>query len=219
MYKTEKRNPAFKITAIILAAILLFFSAKSFAVTYKVDKDHSRVGFTVRHLMLTNIHGQFNDFSGTFDFDPVKNSLANTTFVVQTGSVYTGVEKRDAQLKSADFFDSAKFPTMTLENVSIKRAGKDAFKYKLTGDLSIHGVKKKQTFDFVYAGTKKTKAGETRAGFSLKGKINRSDYGMNWSAPIEGDVMINKEVFIDIDISAVELDTKVPAGGDKLYKE
>ena len=214
-----KIHPSFKYLAIVLAIVLLMLSSRAFAADYKVDRDHSRIGFSVKHLMLTTIHGQFNDFSGSFSFDSAKNTMTDTKFVVQTASIFTGTPKRDEHLKSADFFEVSKYPTMTLENVSIKRAGKDAFKYKLMGDLTLHGKTKRETFDLVYTGVKKdNKSGENRIGFSMTGKINRLDYGMNWAPPIEGDIMINHDVFIEIDISAVEVATKVPGGNDKLYE-
>ncbi len=214
----SKRSVFFKITAAVVLVTFFLFSYRSFAIDYRVDKEHSRVGFTIKHLMLTNIHGQFNDFAGTFSFDATKNQMTDAKFTVQTASINTAVEKRDEHLRGADFFDVTKFPTMTLENIIIKRAGKEPHKYKLTGDLTLHGKTKREVFDLVYTGTKKAKTGETRAGFLLTGKINRLDYGMNWAPPVEGDVMINKDVFLEIDVSAIEVETKVPGGNDKLYE-
>lgn len=217
MYRIDKTSTLFKFFAVCLAIALLLISFRAFALDYKVDKDHSRVGFTIKHLMLTNIHGQFNDFTGTFSFDAGKNTMTDAIFTVQTASINTAVEKRDEHLRSADFFDVAKYPTMTLTNISIKRAGKEVHKYKLTADLTLHGKTKKETFDLTYTGTKKAKTGETRAGFLMTGKINRLDYGINFAPPVEGDVMINKDVFIEIDVSAIEVETKVPDGNEKLY--
>ncbi|AUN97783.1 polyisoprenoid-binding protein [Bacteriovorax stolpii] len=220
MYRINKTSTAFKIFAVLLAVIILFFSHRAFAIEYRVDQEHSRVGFTIKHMMLTNIHGQFNNFEGSFDFDPTQNLMTNANFIVRTASLYTAVDKRDDHLKSADFFDVTKYPTMTLENIVITRVGKttDPYKYKLTGDLTLHGKTKREVFDLVYTGTKKAKNGETRAGFAMTGKINRMDYGMNWGPKVEGDVMINKDVFIEIDVSAIESDTRVPGGNQKLYE-
>lgn len=182
--------------------LFLALFQNSFAATYQVDPNHSHMGFKVKHLMLVDVYGSFDDFEGTFDFDEKKNALSNLGFEVRTKSVDTNVEKRDNHLRTADFFNVEKFPTMNFKNAKLKG---EKGKYKLAGDLTLLGVTKPVTFDLVYTGTKKDMEGKMKAGFSAKGKINRKDFGMGWNAPVYGGgVMVSEDVDLMIEVEAFE---------------
>lgn len=186
-----------------LAFAFLAFATNASATVYEVDPNHSRIGFTVKHLMIATVPGNFNDFTGKFDFDAAKSELKDATFTVQTASINTNNAKRDEHLRSADFFDAAKNPTITVTNSKLKKAGKN--KYKWTGDLNMHGVTKPVTFDVEYTGASKGMMGENRVGFTAKSKINRKDFGLTWNKTLEtGGVAVSDEVQLVLDVSAIE---------------
>jgi polyisoprenoid-binding protein YceI len=195
----------FKAHSLLLSALVLSasFVNSAQAADYKVDAAHSKVGFTVRHLMITDVTGSFKDFEGSFSFDAAKGTVGATNFVVQAKSIDTDNEKRDEHLRSPDFFDVAKFPTVTMTNSKVTKAGKNKFKW--TGDLTMHGVTKPVTLDLVYNGSMKDAWGNNRAGFAATGKIKRSDYGLTWNKVLEsGGVTVSDEVRLNFDISAIE---------------
>ena len=186
------------VLALTLAAV------PALATQYKIDPAHSRIGFSVKHLMISNVQGQFKDFEGNFNFDEKAGTVTDANFTAKADSIDTGVTKRDEHLKSPDFFDTAKFPTLTLTNSKIKKAGKN--KYKWTADLTMHGVTKPVTLDLEHIGTvKDPMAGVMRAGFKARGKINRKDFGLNWNKAMEaGGVVVGDEVMIELDAEGVE---------------
>lgn len=170
---------------------------------YSIDSTHSKVGFSVRHMMITDVKGAFNDFEGSFSFDPEKGTVSNADFVVKAESVDTANKKRDDHLRSADFFDVAKHPTLAFKNSKLKKVSKNKFKW--SGDLTIKGVTKPVVFDLEYKGSVKDPWGNQRAGFSATSKINRKDFGLTWNNTLEsGGVVVGDEVTIQIDVEAVE---------------
>jgi polyisoprenoid-binding protein YceI len=179
------------------------------AADYNVDGSHSKVGFSVRHMMVTDVEGKFREFEGTFNFDPVKGVLGSTNFSVKTKSIDTDNDKRDEHLRSGEFFDVDKFPSMTVTNSKIKSIGKN--KYKWTGDLAIRGVSKPVKFDLSFNGLSKDPWGNSRAGFTATTTIKRSDYGLTWNKALEtGGVAVSDEVRIQLAISAIEAKTEAP---------
>jgi polyisoprenoid-binding protein YceI len=183
-------------------ALSVSLAAPAFATEYKVDPSHSHVGFTVSHLV-SKVKGEFKDFDGSFNFDAKKPVTSGGKFVVKAASISTNNEKRDAHLKSPDFLDAQKYPELTLANIKIKAAGKD--KYKMTGDLTIHGVTKPVTFDLEYNGEAKDPWGNMRAGFSANGKINRKDYGLTWNKALEtGGLLVGNDVAIELQVEAIQ---------------
>lgn len=188
---------------LVLGFAALTLGSSAFATVYEVDPNHSRIGFSVKHLMIATVPGNFNEFTGKFDFDSAKNEVKDATFTVQASSINTNNAKRDEHLRSPDFFDVAKYPTITVTNSKVKKAGKN--KYKWTGDLNLHGVTMPVTFDVEYTGASKGMMGENRAGFTAKGKINRKDFGLTWNKALEtGGVAVSEEVQLTFDISAIE---------------
>ncbi len=168
--------------------------------TYAIDPAHSEVGFAVRHLMITKVRGQFTGFSGTIVVaaDNIPTAIEGT---VATATVATREEKRDAHLRSADFFDAEKFPTITFKSTSI--TGR-ASGFIVIGDLTIHGVSKNVTLEGELGGTTTDPRGNARLGYSATGRINRADFGMNFNQALElGGVMVSNEVDLTLEVSAV----------------
>jgi polyisoprenoid-binding protein YceI len=169
---------------------------------WNIDPTHSEVTFSVRHLMISKVAGSFNVFKGELEIDD--QNLANSWVKAEAdvSSVNTRDPQRDGHLKSPDFFDAEKYPTITFASTSVTKSGSD---YKVTGDLSIHGVTKAVIFDVDYSGNVKDPYGMQRAGLSATTKINRGDFGMTFNSPLEtGGVMLSDEVKITIDLEAVK---------------
>lgn len=186
---------------LIAVASLLAVSA-AHASTYDVDSSHSSVGFSVRHLV-SKVNGSFKDFSGTINFDPKKATASSAEFTVKIASIDTQNEKRDGHLKSPDFFDTEKFPTMTFKSKKVIAAGKD--KYKLIGELTMHGVTREETFVVEYGGNAKDPWGNNRAGFSATTTLNRKNYGIIWNKTLDtGAVMLGDDVAVNLSIEAIE---------------
>ena len=171
-------------------------------VTYAIDPAHSAVHFSVRHMMLSNVRGEFTKLSGTVTFDPENAAAANVEATIDATSISTRDDQRDGHLKSADFLDVEKFPTITFKSKQIKLGSGEA---KVTGDLTIHGVTREITLD-VEGPTSEVKDpwGKQRVGASATAKLSRKDFGLVWNAALEtGGVMVGDEVKITIDVEAV----------------
>ena len=185
---------------LVLSAFVLFtlFAAKA-EDTWSLDASHSNVKFEVTHLVVSTVEGSFKKFDGTLKSSKADFSDAVINFTVDINSINTENEKRDAHLKSDDFFNAEKYPTMSFKSTSFKPAGKG--KYKLTGDLTIRDVTKKVTFDVTFGGTVKDPWGNTKAGFKAKTKINRFDYHLKWDSKIEtGGLVVSKDVDIMLNV-------------------
>jgi polyisoprenoid-binding protein YceI len=171
--------------------------------TWKIDPTHSDIEFKVRHLMISNVTGTFNNFDATMESEQEDFSDAKIRFEAQIASISTRNEQRDEHLKSPDFFDAAQFPTLSFESTDVQKKGDDTFLLK--GDLSLHGVTKPITFDVSLNGGTVDPYGQTKTGFELSGKINRKDFGLNWSATTEaGGVVVSDEVRLHADIQMVK---------------
>lgn len=179
--------------AIILFAALVFGSAAIAQTTWKNDPMHSKLGFTVTHLMVSDVDGIFKDFTCTIETSKPDFSDAKFQLTVQTTSVNTDVDYRDKDLRSASYFDVAKFPTMTFTSTGITTVSTNH--YKLTGNLTLHGVTKPVTMDLTYRGTiVNPMSKKDDAGFKLTGMIKRSDFNF---APQAGSAMLSDEVTIN----------------------
>ena len=167
--------------AVCLTGIINTSIAQS---TWSFDKAHSKVTFSVTHLMISEVSGQFNEFEGEVVSKSDDFADSQIEFTINVGSINTDDEKRDGHLKSEDFFDAEKYPMITFKSKSLKQVkGKN---YKLTGDMTIRDVSKEVTLDVIYFGTMKDPYGNTKAGFKITGEINRMDYGVKWNSPLEG---------------------------------
>lgn len=181
------------------ALLALPVLAAAAPVTYKVDPDHSGVGFTVRHFV-TNVPGRFKDFDGTIKYDKQNPAASSVEFTIQTASIDTANTDRDGHLKSADFFDVEKFPTMSFTSTGVK--AQDADTLEVTGDLTIHGVTKKVTIPVEVLGTMPMPKGE-KAGFETSFTVNRKDYGIVWNRVLDaGGTILGDDVKISVAVEA-----------------
>ncbi|MEH7353277.1 YceI family protein [Neobacillus drentensis] len=170
---------------------------------WALDPVHSSVDFSVRHMMIANVKGTFNSFNATIEADPTDLTTANIEFSVETASVDTRNKDRDAHLVSADFFDVENHPNMTFKSTSIEKT--DEGEYNVTGDLTLRGVTKQETFAVTFEGQGKDPWGNEKAGFSASGAVNRSDYGLVWNAALEtGGVLVGDKVKINLQIQAAK---------------
>lgn len=186
-----------------IAAALLMVSAASAQVNWKVDGSHSKLGFSVTHMMVSETEGKFKVFEGTANSKTEMDFTdAKIDFTADASSINTEDEKRDGHLKSPDFFDVAKYPTITFKSTSMKPTGKGTTSYNLEGDLTMHGVTKKVKFTAIGASkTVKDPYGNIKNGFKVSGTINRKDFGLNWNAALEaGGVAVSEDVKIDLNI-------------------
>jgi polyisoprenoid-binding protein YceI len=169
-----------------------------------IDPTHSEVQFKVKHLMITTVTGSFDKFEASIETDNEDFSKAKISFSADTASVLTGNADRDTHLKSADFFDVEKFPKITFVATKYESVDNDG-SYELFGDLTIHGVTKKVELGVEFGGVVKDPWGNTKAGFTISGKINRKDFGLVWNAPTEaGGLLVSEEVKIACEIQLIE---------------
>jgi polyisoprenoid-binding protein YceI len=167
-----------------------------------LDPTHSEVTFKVKHLMFTNVSGNFTKFEATAESDDENFDNASFSFSADVDSINTNNADRDGHLKSADFFDAAQFPTITFTSTSVAKDGSDL---KVTGDLTVHGVTKSVTLDTEFGGIQKDPWGNIKSGFSVTGKINRKDFGLSWNAALEtGGVMLGEEVKLALELQFVK---------------
>lgn len=170
---------------------------------WSFDKAHSRVGFRVKHLMITNVDGKFREYDGEVTTKGDDFSDATVKFTLKASSIDTEMADRDTHLKSADFFDATNYPEIKFESTGVKKMSDE--KYEMAGNLKIRDVSKKVVFQVEDGGVMKDPWGNIKAGFTLSGKINRKDWGLNWNAALEaGGVLVGEEVKISSDIELVK---------------
>ncbi len=170
--------------------------------TYKIDAAHSEILFKVKHLMITNVTGQFKNFEGTLTSDKEDLTDAAISFKADISSVDTRSEQRDAHLKSADFFDAEKFPEMKFTSTSFDKNGSE---YVLRGDLTIRDVTKPVELKAEYNGEVVDPWGQTKLGFEADGKIKRKEFGLGWDAVTEaGGVVVSDDVKLHLNIQFVK---------------
>ena len=187
----------------LIMFLVVIFATTGQADTWSLDKAHSSVGFSVRHLVISKTTGKFDDFTGTIVFDGKNFAAASVELTVQMASVDTDDEKRDEHLRSADFFETEKFPTMDFKSKKVTKGEGDAF--TITGDLTIKGVTKEVTFDCQFPGVVNDPWGNTKAGFSAMTQINRQDFGVTWSKSLDGGgLVVGDDVDVMIEVEAVK---------------
>jgi polyisoprenoid-binding protein YceI len=193
-----------RIITSISTIIALSLPAFAFASTWTIDPDHSNVGFKVRHLMISNVKGSFEKHTGTVEIDDKDITKSKIEVSINTNSINTNVQKRDEHLRSADFFDVAKYPAMTFVSKKVAKAGND--KFTVTGDLTLHGVTKSVVLD-VEGPSKESKDpwGNIRKGATATTKINRKDFGLAYNVVLEtGGVAVGEEVTISLEIEMIK---------------
>lgn len=166
---------------------------------WALDPSHSELQFKVKHLMITNVTGQFNVINSTIETEADDFSDAKISFTADAASINTGSEQRDGHLKSPDFFDTENYPTITFAADHYNAATG-----KVDGQLTIRNVTKPASFDVEFSGTNKDPWGNEKAGFSLSGKINRTDWDLNWNAALEaGGVLVSEDVKVAAEVQFV----------------
>ena len=180
-----------------LSLASLAVSTALFAGNYNIDASHTNAGFTVKHMMITNVTGKFNDVAGSFEFDEKTKTLKSISGEIVTASIDTANEKRDEHLKAPELFDATQFPKITFKSTKIE-------KNRVQGELTMKGVTKVVTLDLETSDVIKDPWGKQRTGFSLNGKIKRSDFGISWNKALEtGGVAVSDEVKLNIDIEGI----------------
>ena len=185
------------ISIIIVAALLSPLHV--FAATYIIDPAHTTIGFKVKHLMITNVKGVFERFKGTVNIDEKDITKSKVDVTIEMASINTNIAKRDDHLRSPDFFDVAKFPTMTFVSNKVEKTGADTL--KVTGNLTIKGVSRPVTLNVEGpTGEIKSPQGDIKRGASAAATINRQDFGVSWSKKLDGGgVVVADDVYISID--------------------
>ncbi len=170
--------------------------------TWKIDSSHSQVGFAVKHLVISTVRGEFSKYQGAVALDENDITKSTVEATVDVNSVDTRVADRDAHLKSPDFFDAAKYPSMTFKSTRVART--DGDKLAVTGDLTLHGVTKSVVLTVTTTPEVKGMYSETRRGFAATTKINRRDFGLTWNKLVEAGPAVGDEVVIALDLEVVK---------------
>ncbi len=187
-----------------ISALLMAFTLTAAAQSnWSFDKAHTTVGFEVTHLVISEVEGHFGSYEGTVKTKGDDFEGASVNFTVDIASIDTDNDKRDAHLRSDDFFNAEKFPKMMFKSTSMKKTGKNT--YKLYGNLTIRDVTKPVVLDVKHNGTVKDPWGNTKAGFAMSGSLDRFDYNLKWNKLTEmGGAVVGKEVRLDIDVQLMK---------------
>jgi polyisoprenoid-binding protein YceI len=186
------------VTGLAAFTLVSLFVLAATAATFELDPAHSNIGFKVKHLAISNVKGEFKEFSATFDFEPGKPDSWKVEATIQVASLDTGNEDRDEHLRGNDFFLVEKYPTIQFVSTGVEMKGED--EAKLQGDLTIRGVTKPVVLDLKVFGMADF-MGTTKAGFEARTKINRKDFGLTWHKVLEtGGLVVGDEVEIVLEI-------------------
>lgn len=194
-------RPIITSLALSLAASTAFAQAPAAAAPaglteWTIDPSHTHVGFSVPHMVVSEVDGQFKKWSGKVQLDEKSLEKSQVSFAIETASIDTGDAKRDEHLKSPDFFDTAKFPQITFKSSKISKSGAA---YSLQGELTIHGVTKPVTLTATVSDSVTSPWGNQVRAVKISGKIKRGDFGLNWNKALEaGGVLVGEEVALDI---------------------
>ncbi|WP_018665205.1 YceI family protein [Heyndrickxia acidiproducens] len=169
---------------------------------WAVDYAHSSIDFTVKHMMISKVKGSFQKFEADIEADPQDLTSAAVSFTIDVSSIDTKNTDRDNHLRSADFFDAENYPNITFLSTSVTKVDDD--EYEITGNLTIHGVTKEETFNVTFEGiSKNPMTGAETVGLSAEGKVKRSDYGLTWNAALEtGGVLVGDDIKFTVELEA-----------------
>ena len=171
---------------------------------FQIDQSHSEIQFSARHMMVSKVRGVFDKWDGTIALDPAAPANTSVDITIDAASINTKDAQRDGHLRSPDFLNVEKFPSVTFKSTKVEVTGDNTA--KLTGDLTIVGVTKPAVLDVEYQGNAKSPWGTTSYGFSAHTKINREDWGLTWNAALEtGGWLVGKEINIDIELELVQV--------------
>ena len=202
--------------SVLVGSLMAAWSTVSLAATWTIDENHSQALFTVKHLMVSNVTGKFAGLKGAVDIDDADISKSKVDVTIDANTVNTDNGKRDEHLKSPDFFDTKKFPTMKFVSTKVEKAGEGNL--KVTGDLTMHGVTKSVVLD-VEGPTAAIKDpwGNEKRGVSASTKLNRKDFGLNWNKALEaGGVMVGEDIkiSIELELNAKKAEEAKPAAAE-----
>jgi polyisoprenoid-binding protein YceI len=184
-----------------ILAILFFIVPNIYAANYAVDVPHTQIHFSVAHLMVFKVRGNFTDFSGEIDIDTNKKTLVSAKATIDATSIDTRNKKRDDHLRSADFFDVAKYPEITFVSKNVSGHGENI---TVVGDLTIKGVTKEITLKGNFAGVAKDPWGNNRAGFAATGEVDRREFGLTWNKALEaGGVVVGDTITIGLEVESI----------------
>lgn len=170
---------------------------------WQMDKAHTDIQFAIRHMMISTVRGRFEQFSGTFDVDEADPTRSKIEVEIQVASINTKEPQRDTHLRSSDFFDIEKYPTITFKSTRIERI--DENHGRVIGDLTIKDITREVSLDVEYVGQAKSPYGIISAGFMATTKINRKDWGLTWNVALEtGGVLVGDEVKIDVELELMK---------------
>ncbi|MBM7691270.1 polyisoprenoid-binding protein YceI [Peribacillus deserti] len=170
---------------------------------WALDPTHSSVDFSVKHMMFAKVNGSFNKFDAVIEADPADLTSADIEFTIDAASIDTRNDDRDVHLRSADFFDTENYPSITFKSNEITKTSEN--EYSVAGVLTVHGVTRPETFTVTFEGQGKDPWGNEKAGFSVEGKIKRSDFGLTWNAALEtGGVLVGDQINISLQIQAAK---------------
>ena len=198
------RRAALRLAALAVLAIPALSLAEG--ATWNIDPYHTRSGFTVRHLVITNVRGEFGKTTGKVVLDEENLARSSVEATIDVNTIDTRVPDRDAHLRSADFFDVAKYPTITFKSTKVQAAGKG--KLKVTGNLTMKGVTKPVVLEVEGPSAEiKGPMGESRRGMMARTVVNRRDFGLNWSKAVEAGPVVGDDVQIEIEAEMVKAGT------------
>jgi polyisoprenoid-binding protein YceI len=170
--------------------------------TFTLDRNHTRLEFSAKHMMVTTVRGSFEDFTGAVELETDDPTSARASATVKTASIWTGVEMRDNHLRSDDFFGVEKYPEMSFQSTAVEKTGENT--YKVTGELTIRDVTRPITLDVEVEGQIIDPYGNERVGVSARGRLNRKDWGLNWNQAIEaGGVVVSDNINITVEAALV----------------
>ena len=196
--KTRKAVLSFAVVALALSV----FSTIAFADDYKIDKSHSQVGFSVKHLMISNVNGRFTDFDGTITYDPKDIAKSAVKVTVKTPSIATDHAGRDADLHKSEFLDVAQFPEMTFVSAKVEKRGDQ---YVVIGDLTIKGVTKRVEIPFTFSGPITDPWGNSRIAAEGSTTVNRRDFGVTYNRAMQdGAAIVGDQVKISLSVEGVK---------------
>lgn len=193
----------FNLTGGVLALFILASANHAAAETYIIDKAHTTIGFSVRHMVISNVKGQFNEFSGQFKFDPVKVELSSAELKIDTASIDTNDKKRDDHLRTPDFFDAKKYPSITFKLKSFER--NDNGMLNVLGEITMRGVTKPVELVGKFLGAVKDPWGNERVGFTARGDVNRRMFGISYNKLLEaGGMVVGERVNLIIEVEGIK---------------
>jgi polyisoprenoid-binding protein YceI len=170
---------------------------------WNLDSSHTEIGFRVKHMMLTNISGKFQNFEGSLERYDNSFDNASITFTSEVSSLNTGNQDRDVHLLSTDFFDAEQYPNIIFISRSFKKNNDKEF--LLEGDLTMHGIKRAISLQAEFEGINQDPWGNTRAGFNMQGKLNRKDWGLTWNSLLEtGGMMVGEDITLNVQLQFIQ---------------